>query len=135
MSVQYTKTAKALHWIIAAMMLGLIGVGLYMHNLPISPWKLKLYSWHKWAGVSVFVLALIRILWRLIHMAPKLPSSMNAAQRLAAHLGHLALYGLMLAIPLSGWLMSSAKGIRTVWFGVIALPDLLSRDKVLAGQL
>jgi cytochrome b561 len=134
-NTHYTKTAKALHWTIAVMIFGLIGLGFYMHNLPISPSKLKLYSWHKWAGVSVFVLALIRILWRLSHKAPALPSTMTAAQRAAAHLGHMALYALMFAIPLSGWVMSSAKGFQTVWFGVLPLPDMVSRDKVLGDQL
>lgn len=135
MNTHYTKTAKALHWTIAVMIFGLIGLGFYMHDLPISPSKLKLYSWHKWAGVSVFVLALIRVLWRLNHKAPALPSTMAAAQRAAAHLGHLALYALMFAIPVSGWMMSSAKGFQTVWFGLLPLPDLVSRDKVLGDQL
>ncbi len=135
MNSHYTKTAKALHWIIAVMILGLIGLGFYMHNLPISPSKLKLYSWHKWAGVTVFILALIRIVWRLGHKAPALPTTMTRLQQAGAHFGHLALYVLMVAIPLSGWVMSSAKGFRTVWFGILPLPDLVSRDKVLGDQL
>ena len=60
---------------------------------------------------------------------------MNGLQQFLAHAGHLALYALMLAIPLSGWLMSSAKGVQTVWFGVLPLPDLLGRDKELGKQL
>ncbi|KTT40678.1 cytochrome B561 [Pseudomonas oryzihabitans] len=135
MNPHYTKTAKALHWTIAIMIVGLIGLGFYMHNLPISPSKLKLYSWHKWAGVSVFLLALVRVLWRLNHKAPRLASTMGVVQRAAAHLGHLALYCLMFAIPLSGWIMSSAKGFQTVWFGVLPLPNLVSRDRVLGDQL
>ena len=54
---------------------------------------------------------------------------MPATLRMAAHAGHLALYGLMLAIPFSGWLMSSAKGFQTVWFGVLPIPDLIGKDK------
>ena len=60
---------------------------------------------------------------------------MPPLERLAAHLGHWGLYALMLAIPLSGWLMSSAKGFQTVWFGVLPLPDLLDKDKALGNTL
>lgn len=135
MSRQYTKTAKALHWTIAVLIFGLLGLGFYMHNLPISPMKLKLYSWHKWAGVTTFLLALIRLLWRAGHGAPSLPESMPVAQRLSAHVGHIVLYVLMFAIPLSGWVMSSAKGFQTVWFGVLPLPDVIGRDKALGDLL
>ena len=57
----YTRTAIALHWLLAVLIFGGFGLGLYMHDLPFSPQKLKLYSWHKWIGVSVFLLVLIGI--------------------------------------------------------------------------
>jgi cytochrome b561 len=133
-SRHYTATAKTLHWVIAILILGLLALGFYMHDLPLSPDKLKLYSWHKWAGVTTFLLALLRLAWRVGHQPPALPASMPKLHQWAAHAGHLALYGLMLAIPLSGWLMSSAKGFQTVWFGVLPIPDLLGRDKAL-GEL
>lgn len=135
MSRQYTATAKTLHWMIAILILGLIGLGFYMQDLPLSPAKLKLYSWHKWAGVSTFLLVVIRLAWRAGHPPPALPASMPKRLQWAAHAGHLALYGLMLGIPLSGWLMSSAKGFQTVWFGVLPIPDLLGRDKALGDLL
>lgn len=134
-TVHYTKSAKSLHWLIALLLSGMIALGFYMHDLPLSPEKLQLYAWHKWAGVSVFLLVMVRLAWRLTHLPPPLPWQMSALQRMMAHAGHLALYGLMLAIPLSGWLMSSAKGFQTVWFGVLPLPDLLAKDKVLGNQL
>lgn len=130
---RYTRTAIGLHWLVAVALIGTFGLGLYMHELPFSPDKLKLYSWHKWAGVSIFLLVLTRILWRLAHRPPP-PVSMPAWQRRAAESVHLLLYVLMLAIPVSGWLMSSAKGVPTVWFGVLPLPDLLGKDKEL-GEL
>jgi cytochrome b561 len=125
----YTLTAKGLHWLMAVMVLGLFGLGIYMADLPLSPERLQLYSWHKWAGVTVFVLVWIRLFWRLRHPAPPLPSQMTSVQRRAAHLGHGALYLLMLAIPLTGWMMSSAKGFQTVWFGVLPLPDLIDKSR------
>lgn len=131
----YTQTAKALHWGMALLLFGLLALGFYMHDLPLSPEKLKLYSWHKWAGVTAFVLVLARLAWRMAHTPPALPARMPRRMQLLAHAGHLALYGLMLAIPLSGWLMSSAKGFQTVWFGVLPLPDLLEKNRDLGDLL
>jgi polyisoprenoid-binding protein YceI len=77
----------------------------------------------------------LRLAWRATHRPPALPTSMPKLMQLAAHAGHLALYGLMIAIPLSGWLMSSAKGFQTVWFGVLPIPDLLDKNKELGDLL
>jgi len=135
MSTHYTRTAKSLHWLMAILFFGLLALGFYMHDLPLSPDKLKLYSWHKWAGVTVFLLVWLRLFWRVTHRPPALPESMPKLMQFAAHAGHLALYLLMIAIPLSGWLMSSAKGFQTVWFGVLPIPDLLGKDKELGALL
>ena len=131
----YTATAKVLHWGIAVLIFGMLGVGFYMTGLPLSPAKLQIYSWHKWAGVTVFALVVLRLLWRLGHRPPALPPHMGRLERFAAHAGHHLLYVLMCAIPLSGWLMSSAKGFQTVWFGVLPIPDLLDKDKALGDLL
>lgn len=135
MNTHYSATAKGLHWLMAIVLFGLIALGFYMHDLPLSPAKLQLYSWHKWAGVTAFVLVAIRLAWRVTHRPPPLPASMSSAMQLASHAGHLALYLLMIAIPLSGWLMSSAKGFQTVWFGVLPLPDLLDKNRELGDLL
>jgi cytochrome b561 len=135
MNTTYTPVAKSLHWLMAVLILGLLALGIYMSDLPLSPQKLELYSWHKWFGVTVFVLLWLRLAWRVTHRPPALPESMSAPMRLAAHAGHAALYGLMIASPLSGWLMSSAKGFQTVWFGVLPIPDLLGRDRALGDLL
>ena len=135
MTARYTATAKTLHWAMAILIFGLLALGFYMHDLPLSPEKLKLYSWHKWAGVCAFLLVLVRLAWRAAHRPPPLPATMPAHLQFAAHAGHFLLYALMLAIPLSGWLMSSAKGFQTVWFGVLPIPDLVGKDKELGDLL
>jgi cytochrome b561 len=132
---RYTGTAKTLHWLMAILLFGLLALGFYMHDLPLSPEKLKLFSWHKWAGVTAFLLVLARLAWRVTHLPPALPASMPRLMQLAAHAGHFALYALMIAIPLSGWLMSSALGFQTVWFGVLPIPDLLEKNKELGDLL
>jgi cytochrome b561 len=134
MNNSYTAIAKLFHWGMALVFAGLIALGFVMTDMPLSPEKLQYYSWHKWAGVSVFMLVWLRLVWRVLNPPPAYPSSMSPWGKGVAHLGHAALYGLMIVIPVSGWLLSSAKGVQTVWFGVLPLPDLLEKDKEL-GQL
>jgi cytochrome b561 len=131
----YSATAIRLHWLVAIALIGTFSLGIYMHELPLSPDKLKLYSWHKWAGVTIFLLVLVRLAWRLTHRPPAPPAGMPAWQHRAAEAVHGLLYLLMLAVPISGWLMSSAKGFPTVWFGVLPLPDLLQKDTALGETL
>lgn len=125
---RYTPAAIGLHWLIGIMILVSFGVGLYMADLPFSPQKLKIFSWHKWAGVTIFMLVVVRCAWRLFNAAPPLPERTPPWQRRAATATHYLLYALMLVIPLSGWLMSSAKGFQTVYFGVLPIPDLLQKN-------
>lgn len=131
---RYDRIAITLHWLVALAIIANFALGLYMSDLKLTPWKLKLYSWHKWNGVSIFVLVALRLAWRQFHTPPAMPESMPRWQRQAAHAGHHMLYLLMFAVPLSGWLMSSALGVQTVVFGILPLPDLLAKDKEL-GEL
>jgi cytochrome b561 len=134
-ATEFTHTAIALHWIAAILIIGNLAFGLYMVGLPLTPAKLKYYSWHKWAGVSILLLSTVRLVWRLAHRAPALPSSMPAWQRSGADASHHFFYLLFFAAPLTGWLFSSAEGFQTVYFGMIPLPDLFSKDKELADIL
>ena len=132
---RYTRTAIALHWLVALLIFVTFPLGVYMHDLPLSPNKLQLYSWHKWIGITILTLAVLRLLWRAGHTPPLLPEAISCWQRRASQGVHFFLYVLILAIPMSGWLMSSAKGFQTVWFGVLPLPDLVSKDKALGDLL
>jgi len=130
-ATRYTPVAIALHWLLALAIVGAFGVGLYMTSLPFSPTRLKLYNWHKWAGVTILALSALRLLWRLTHRPPvDLP--MPGWQRRAAHATHGLLYLLFFAVPLAGWAYSSAAGFPIVWFGVLPLPDFVPKDQALA---
>ena len=133
-ALRYTGTAIALHWLLALMILASFGVGLYMADLPFSPTRLKLFNWHKWAGVTILALSGLRLLWRLIHRPPADPP-MPAWQARLAHATHGLLYALFFAVPLAGWAYSSAAGFPVVWFGVLPLPDFVPVDKALAETL
>ena len=134
--VSYGAVAIALHWLLGLMLIGLFGLGVYMADLPFSPQRLKLYNWHKWAGIVVLTLSFVRLLWRLLRPAPALPASiaqaMPAWQRVAHHGTHWVLYALFFAVPLLGWTYSSATGFSIVVFGVLPLPDFVGKDAALA---
>jgi cytochrome b561 len=133
---RYSLTAIVLHWLLALALFCMFGMGLFMTDLPISPLRFKLYNWHKWAGVTVLSLSLLRLIWRLTHQPPALPEglvqSMPRWQRLAHHATHHALYALFFIVPLVGWAYSSAAGFSIVLFGVLPLPDFVPADKALA---
>jgi cytochrome b561 len=135
MNARYTPAAIAFHWIVAFLIIANLALGLYTVGLPLSPQKLRYFSFHKWIGVTVFALAAARLLWRLRHPAPALPDAMPAWEQRAAHATHGLLYFLFFAAPLTGWLFSSASGFQTVYLGLVPIPDLLSKDKALADAL
>lgn len=106
-----------------------------MVDLPVSPQKLKLYSWHKWIGVTVWWLLLLRVGWRLLNVSPSYPEAMPPWQQRVARLTHCLIYLLLLAVPVSGWVMSSALGLPTVYLGLWQLPDLVAKNKELGETL
>jgi cytochrome b561 len=132
--VRYTGTAIGLHWLLGLALVGTFSVGIYMHELPMSPQRLKLYNWHKWAGIVILGLSLARLAWRLTHPPPA-DVPMPAWQGRAMHLTHRAMYVLFLAVPLAGWAYSSASGFPVVLFGKLPLPDFVPVDHALAETL
>jgi cytochrome b561 len=128
---RYTAPAMALHWLIALIVVGTFGVGLWMTGLPSGPQKSRVYEWHKWAGATFLALTLLRMAWRATHAAPAPLPSPPWQQRLATTV-HALLYVMFLVVPLLGWAYSSALGYGLVWFGVLPLPDLLPKDRALA---
>ncbi|MFT3812220.1 MAG: cytochrome b [Acidovorax sp.] len=134
--LRYTRTAVLLHWVLALALVALFCFGLYMTGLKFSPLRLKLYNWHKWAGITVLALSALRLLWRITHRPPELPApvrlAMPAWQRAAHHGTHHLMYLLFFAVPLIGWAYSSAAGFPVVFLGLWQLPDLVPASKELA---
>jgi len=131
---RYTRTATALHWLLAMAIVGTFGLGVYMHELPETPQRDQLYHWHRSAGVCILALSALRLLWRLAHRPPA-DVAMPAWQARAARSVHWLMYVLFFGVPLSGWAHSSAAGFSVVVFGVWPLPDFVPVDKVLADAL
>jgi cytochrome b561 len=133
--IRFGATAIGLHWIAALLIAGNFAFGLYMVDLPLSPAKLRYFSWHKWTGVTIFAISALRLLWRVRHPVPALPAAMPKWQRRAAMASHHLLYLLFFAVPLTGWLFSSAAGFQTVYLGLVPIPDLLPKSENLADAL
>lgn len=119
---RYSRVAIAFHWVIAALIVFNLWLGLAHDSLP-KDWQVM--PVHKAVGITVLVLTLGRIAWRLTHPAPPLPSDLTPWERLAANASHVLLYAFMLAMPLTGWAMSSGPKRRPLtWFGQFDIPYL-----------
>ncbi|WOI54608.1 cytochrome b/b6 domain-containing protein [Parvularcula sp. LCG005] len=124
----YSTTARTLHWLIAFLILAQVGGGLFMHRMDLSDAKFQMYQLHKSFGLVVLGLSLFRLYWRLRHPTPALPAHMRPWERLLAKGTHWAFYGLMIGVPLIGWLMISAdplsQAVPLKLFFILPLPLL-----------
>lgn len=127
----YGAVTKLLHWVTALLIIGLLAVGLYMDSMPASLEKLKLYNLHKSFGITVLMLFFVRLGWRIYTPAPDTLPSVKKHEARLAHTIHYFLYFAMLAMPFSGWLMSSAAGRVVEPFGLFALPHLTGESEAL----
>ena len=124
--------AKLLHWVVALLVLAQVASGWAAVAWPLSPTKLDLYVWHKSTGMLILALMTVRIAWRLANVAPALPASMRPIERIAAQGSHLLLYLLLILMPMSGWIISSAANIPFRIFWLIPLVSIAEPDKATA---
>ena len=124
---RYGAVAMTLHWLLALAIIGMLILGKYMAGLARDdPNRFDLIQLHKSIGITILVLSVARLAWRLINKVPPLPAHMPAWERFAAHTSHVLLYVLIIGIPLSGWALASSSplGIPTIWFGWFEIPHL-----------
>jgi len=130
----YGVVAMALHWLMALLLVVLIVLGLYMAGLPdvgFDKRKIVLILYHKELGMAALLLVALRLAWRIGNVLPALVARLPEWQKVTARFVHLSFYALMLALPVSGWLMSSAAGIPVSFLGLFQLPDLIAHDELL----
>jgi cytochrome b561 len=123
--------AQLLHWLIVLFIVAQFTLATLFEQLPAGAKKLTLLSRHKSIGITILMLALVRLAWRWSNPTPTLPDTLKPYERTLARLTHALLYVLLFAVPLSGWLMSSARGFPVSWFGFLQLPDLVPKNKAL----
>lgn len=135
--MRYTATARLLHWLtlVLVLVLGALGLWIARAEPADEAFKLRLYNIHESIGVTLFALTLFRLAWRATHPPPPLPGDLPAPLRLAAHATHAALYALLLAMPVAGFLATNAWGFPLRWFGLFPIPSPIGADEALAPRL
>ncbi len=131
---RFTVLQRLLHWLMAICILAMLFIGVGMVST-VMPKYLTLVSIHKPLGIAILVLALIRLIVRLVYGAPPLPADMPEPMKLAAYLSHYAFYLLMIGMPLIGWGMLSAAAYPVVLFGGVHLPAILPQSDSLHALL
>jgi cytochrome b561 len=109
--------AKTLHWLTLILLIAAFTLAISMVNMPLSPRKLEFYSWHKWVGVTIFLVVLLRLAWRLANPVPPQPAA--------------SLYTILIVMPITGWIMSSALNLPVVYLGLIHIPSPFGVDRAL----
>lgn len=125
-SHSWGSLSKLLHWVIVLMIIGQIVLAQIADDLPLGPELLATLARHKSLGMTILGLAAIRLIWRWLNPTPALPSTMKPWERGLARLAHVALYFSIFAIPLTGWMMSSAKNYPVSWFNLFQFPNLVA---------
>jgi cytochrome b561 len=128
---RWGAVSQSLHWLIVALVLVMAYLGLTMTDLADTPHKARVYQLHKSIGLSILALALLRLAWRAYAGAPRSLAGMPRWQLRTAAATHAGLYLLLLAIPLSGWIINSSSGFPLRWFGLVRVPQLAGRDEAL----
>jgi cytochrome b561 len=124
--------AKLFHWVMAALILAQIALGVMAASWRVSPTKIELFFWHKSTGMLILALVALRLLWRLANPAPLLPPGMARWERAAARMSHLLLYALMIGLPVTGWIVNSASNVPFRIFWLIPLPAIVAPDETTA---
>jgi cytochrome b561 len=126
---RYSVVAQGFHWLIAGLVVTQFALAWTAHDLPLGMHKLAVLARHKSFGMTVLMLAVLRLLWRLFHRPPPLPAGMSKLEKTLARGTHTLFYVLLFAMPLTGWLMSSAKNYSVSWFGRFTWPDLIGKNE------
>lgn len=135
---RYGAVGVLFHWSVGFLIMALAGLGLYMAALPDAGFNMKkitLILYHKDLGMLVLVLAVLRLAWRLGNVIPQATEHLPDWQKIAARFVHLSFYALMFALPITGWLMSSAAGFPVSLLSIFTMPDLISHNDYLFQRL
>ena len=122
--------SKALHWLIVLLIINQWLIAERAEDLTGFQ-KFTALNWHKWFGMTIFMLAIVRLVWRIANPVPDLVAETRPWERVLARVSHFLLYALIFAMPLTGWIMSSAKAFGVSWFNLFQFPNLVGKNEQL----
>lgn len=128
-AARWGAVAQGFHWVMAALVFTLIPLGLIATEMGFSKAKLEVFGWHKSIGLLVLALVVLRIAWRLANTTPSHPPGTPRYQLIGASAVHLAIYALLVLMPLSGWVINSAADFPFKVFWLIPLPDIVAKSE------
>jgi cytochrome b561 len=128
-SLRYGVISMLFHWVVVALIITQFLLANKEHDMPLGPAKIAVLAQHKSIGITILLLAILRLVWRFFGAVPADPPRAPRWQTRLAHGTHYLLYALLFAIPVTGWLMSSARNFSVSWFGLLTLPDLIGPSK------
>jgi cytochrome b561 len=128
----YSRPARLLHWLTAILLLCSFGLGLSMTRFVGDDLKLRVYGWHEWVGVTIFLVTIARIVWRLLRRPP--PLELPWIERVGAGIVYVVMYVVLFVQPIVGWIMSTAFGFQVVYLGLVPLPQIVEADRDLAAR-
>jgi cytochrome b561 len=123
--------SKTFHWLIVALIITQFVLISLADRLPLGGAKVAMFARHKSVGITILMLAVVRLVWRWLNPIPRIPDTLKPYERALAHFSHVTLYVLLFAMPLSGWMMSSARNFPVSWFNLFQLPDLVEPNRQL----
>ncbi len=133
--VRWGSFSQLLHWLIVALIITQFVLASMETSLPLGMAKLGLLARHKSVGITILGLAILRLLWRSVNPTPALPNTLKPYERVLAKVTHFLLYALLFLMPLTGWIMSSARSFPVSWFNLVQLPDLVRPNRPLYDAL
>src|SRR6201999_4509476 len=130
-STRWGAIAQTLHWLVVVLIIAQVILANIAEDLPLGVKKLAMFARHKSVGITILALAVIRLAWRWANPTPDLPNTLKPYERVLANVTHAGLYILLFAMPLTGWMMTSARGFPVSWFGFFQLPDFVPKNHAL----
>ena len=130
-TLRWGSIAQLFHWVIVVLVITQFVLANEYHHLPLGLAKLGVIAKHKSVGITIFALAVLRLVWRFLNPTPQLPDTLKPYERVLANVTHFALYAILFLMPITGWIMSSARSFPVSWFGLFQLPDLVAPNRPL----
>jgi cytochrome b561 len=134
-TARWGALAQLFHWVIVALIITQFVLINIEGNFPLGLQKLIWLARHKSVGITILGLAILRLIWRWMNPTPELPDTLKPYERVLAKVTHVSLYVLLLIMPLTGWMMSSARNFPVSWFNLVQLPDLVGPNRALYDTL